>query len=118
MAKISERLVQVIAKVFGKSLPLSWERFQKDLTPIMKKMVGRLYCSSSYSKGFWKSLPLSWARFQKDGGETFRSYGKILGKVAPFMTKIFGRFTPDIAKFVGRLTKLQGSLNVPAMREV
>ena len=92
MAKISERLVQVIAKVFGKSLPLSWERFQKDLTPIMKKMVGRLYCSSSYSKGFGKSLPLSWERFQKD--------------LTPIMKKMLVRLTAVMGKFRGKLPHL------------
>ena len=77
---------------FGKSLPLSWERFQKDLTPIMKKMVGRLYCSSSYSKGFGKSLPLSWERFQKD--------------LTPIMKKMLVRLTAVMGKFRGKLPHL------------
>ena len=101
---------------------------KKRLCPNHSKNIGET--CTSYSQGFWEVFTSVMGKvserlnpnYEKDVGETYRSYGKIQGKVAPFMTKVFGRFTPDIAKFVGRPTsfvaKLQGSLNVPAMREV
>ena len=107
MGKVSERLNSNYEKDGGETILQQQlqQRFWEVFTSVMGKVSERLN-----------------PNYEKDVGETYRSYGKIQGKVAPFITQVFGRFTPDIAKFVGRPTsfvaKLQESLNVPAMREV